>query len=75
MPDRRGLASAPETLVDIRQVQIDSDLPREERIRSFLRQVKDPYRFRVGNVIVNVSYANCGHTLNDRFTEMLSLME
>ena len=66
---------AGEGLVDVRQVQIDSSLPKEERIRSFVRQIKNPYRFKVGGVIVNVSYADCGSTLNDRFTEMLSLME
>ena len=74
MSNHATQAANAEGLVDVRQVRIDSSLPREERIRSFVRQVKNPYRFRVGQVVVNVSYANCGSTLNDRFTEMLSLM-
>ncbi len=61
-------------LVDIRQVHVDTALPQQERIRSFIEQVKDPYHFRVGDVVVNVSYTG-GGTLNDRFAEMMSLME
>lgn len=61
-------------LVDVRDIHIDSSLPQEERIRSFVRQVRDPYHFRVGDVAVSVSYANCSCSLNDRFSELLSLM-
>ena len=35
-------------------IEVDFTLPREERIRSFLDQVGDPYRFRSGDVTVNV---------------------
>ena len=62
-------------LVDARDIRIDSSLSQEERIRSFVRQVKDPYCFRVGDVIVQVSYMECDRTLNDRFSEMLSILQ
>ena len=62
------------SLVDIRNVQIDTTLSQEEKIRSFIEQVKDPYRFKVGDVIVNVSYSGGNATLNDRFAEMMSLL-
>lgn len=61
-------------LVDIRDVQINMALPQEEKIRSFIEQVKDPYRFKVGDVVVNVSYSGGDATLNDRFAEMMSLL-
>ena len=61
-------------LVDIRDVQIDMALSQEEKIRSFIKQVKDPYRFKVGDVVVNVSYSGGNATLNDRFAEMMSLL-
>lgn len=61
--------------VDIRDVQIDGALSRKERVRSFIEQVKDPYRFNVGGVTVHVSYSGDSATLNDRFTQMLSLLE
>ena len=33
-------------LVDIREVSVDKNLPKEERIAAFIRQIKNPYRFR-----------------------------
>lgn len=61
-------------LVDIRDVHIDSKLPQDERIRSFVKQVKNPYRFKVGDITVNIAYANSTTTLNDCFADMLSLL-
>ena len=57
-------------LVDIRDVKVDRSLPVEDRIRSYVEQVKDPYCFRVGDVKVRVSFASNGTTLNDSFTDM-----
>ena len=37
-----------EELVDIRDVHIDRSLPIEERIRSFVEQIKNPYCFKCG---------------------------
>ena len=37
-------------LVDIRDVKVDRSLPTEERIKSYVQQVKHPYVFRVGKV-------------------------
>ena len=37
--------SATDELVDIREVTVDKDLPKEERIAAFLHQIKNPYRF------------------------------
>ena len=61
-------------LVDIRDVKIDRNLPIEERVRSYVEQVKDPYCFRVGNVKVHVSYAQREETLNDSISAMISAM-
>ena len=63
-----------ESLVDIRDVRIDSSLPTEERIKSFVEQIKDPYQFKVGNTIVRVSYANTQATINDNFVNLLASM-
>lgn len=73
--DTAGKHGTPAPPVDIRDVRIDGSLPPEERIRSFVEQVKDPYRFKVGDVTVRVSYSGESSTLNDRFTQMLSLLE
>ena len=56
----------PETLVDIRDVVIDQDLPKEERIQSFVQQIRNPYCFRVGEVVVKTTFADTGVTLDER---------
>lgn len=59
----------PETLVDVIQIKIDENLSKEERVKEFLRQVKNPYCFRVGNMIVKNVYSNDGVSLRDRFEQ------
>jgi len=62
------------SLVDIRDVEIDETLPIEERMKSYVEQIKNPYMFRVGDTIVRVSYANTQETLNDNFVNLLASM-
>ena len=62
------------SLVDIRDVRIDRSLPMEERVKSFVEQVKNPYTFKVGNTVVRVSYADTNKTMNDNFVNMISAM-
>ena len=52
-------------LVDIRDVVIDQDQPKEERIKSFIRQIRNPYCFKVGNVVVKTVFADTDVTLDD----------
>ena len=66
--------SARESLVDIRDVKLDSSMEQADRVRSIIQQVKNPYRFKVGDVVVNVAYTNGGATLNECFADMLSLL-
>ena len=66
--------SARESLVDIRDVKLDSSMEQADRVRSFIQQVKNPYRFKVGDVVVNVAYTNGGAALNECFADMLSLL-
>ncbi|MBS7307304.1 MAG: hypothetical protein KIG43_04480 [Eubacteriales bacterium] len=60
-----------DSLVDIRDVKIDRSLPVEERMKSYVEQIKNPYMFKVGNTIVRVSYANTTQTINDNFVNLL----
>lgn len=66
--------AADEQLVDIRDVKIDRTLPTAERIKSFVEQIKDPYRFKVGDVVVKVSFANTQNTITDNFINMIASM-
>ena len=60
-----------DSLVDIRDVKIDRSLPVEERMRSYVEQIKNPYMFKFGTTIVRVSYANTTQTINDNFLNLL----
>ena len=55
--------------MDVTTIKIDESLSREERVAEFLRQVKNPYCFRVGNMIVKNVYSNNGVTLQERFEQ------
>lgn len=61
----------PDGLVDIRDIQINPGQSREERIRDFVRQIGNPYCFRVGKVAVKVSFAEDGATLEDRLESLM----
>ena len=58
-------------LKDIREIRIDRNLPREERIKQYLKQVGNPYLVRVDDVKVKVRFANNGTSFEDAFEEML----
>lgn len=58
-------------LADIQDVEIDPSLPREERVKSFLKQIKNPYCYRCGDIIVRVSFANTEVTLEERMKQYL----
>jgi hypothetical protein len=44
-------------LVDIETVEIRSELPKEERIMDYLRQIKNPYCFLSHGVVVKISFS------------------
>ena len=46
----------PNMLVDLREVEIDTSLPVHKRMEQFLRQVGNPYLFRVDGIVVKASY-------------------
>lgn len=52
-------------LVDIRDVVVDKNLSREERIAEFVRQIKDPYRFKCGRFTIQASFSAGGATLEE----------
>ena len=60
----------PEELVDITKLSIDKSLTGDERKAEFIRKVKNPYCYRVGNIIVKSSYSG-GATLTERFQELV----
>lgn len=56
----------PATLRDIRDVYVNTDLPKPERIRDFIRQIGNPYCYRHGKYVVKVSFTDTDVTLEQR---------
>ena len=50
-------------LVDIRDIAVDKTLPKDRRVAEFVRQIRDPYRFRCGAFIVSARFSDNGPTL------------
>lgn len=65
---------AKDDLIDLNTVQIDESQPREKRIEQFVQQIKNPYCYRVGDVMVKVSYQKQGPTFQQNFEDMLASM-
>ena len=51
------------TLRDIRDVKVNTDLPKQERILDFMRQIGNPYCYRHGKYVVMVSFTETDVTL------------
>lgn len=58
-----------EDLVDIRDVRINPDLSKEERIKDFILQIKNPYLFRCGNLVVQCVFDDTDVTLTERLEQ------
>ena len=56
----------PAGLRDIRDVKVNTNLPKRERILDFIRQIGNPYCYRHGKYVVKVSFTDTDVTLEDR---------
>lgn len=59
------------TLRDIRDVEVNTELPKRERILDFIRQIGNPYCYRHGKYVVKISFADTDVTLEDRMLAYL----
>lgn len=71
MLNTNDLSSYPDDLVDISDVQVNRELSKPERIKEFVRQIKNPYCFRCGKFIVKATFADNGISLEDRLRSIL----
>ncbi len=56
----------PATLRDIRDVKVNTGLPKQERILDYIHQIGNPYCYRHGKYVVKVSFTDTDVTLEDR---------
>lgn len=59
----------PESLVDVTEIIINDEANHEERAAEFVKQVKNPYCFRVGDMVVKNVYSSDGISLKDRLEQ------
>lgn len=57
--------------VDIEDVKINLTLSREERIRSYIQQIGDPYQFRCKGVVVRIAFSDTDETIEDLLESFL----
>ena len=62
------------SLVDINDIKIDINLSKEDKILSYLEQIKNPYIYKCGKIIVKVSFKDTDKTLNDQFESYLNII-
>ncbi len=43
-------------LVDIRDINIDENLTKEEKIKQYIEQIKNPYCYKYGDIKIKVVY-------------------
>lgn len=61
--------------VDIADVKVDPAMPVALRMEEYLRQIKNPYAFRCGEIAVNLSFSSNGKTLEDAMTSYLTAIK
>lgn len=61
------------TLKDIRDVHINTELPKKERILDFIRQIGNPYCYRCGDYVVKVGFADTDVSLEERMLSYIRM--
>lgn len=62
-------------LRDIGSVSIDMTLSQQERMKSFVEQIGNPYCYLDGDIVVSVGYADTDISLQDRLKSYISSMQ
>ena len=61
-----------DTLTDIREIEIDRSKPHLEQVLDFLTQIRNPYLYRCGNVVVKIAYQeDTTVTIEDRLEHLI----
>ena len=63
-----------EELVDLKQIKIDRSLPVPERVVDYIRQIRNPYLFKVDNVIVKLNFKEDGSSCQEALYGMIDVI-
>ena len=62
------------SLVDLKSVPININLPRQERLLDFVRRIGNPYCYLCGNIVVKESFSDNGKTIEDCLEQYISTL-
>lgn len=58
-------------LVDIQDVTVDKSIPVNERVEKYIDKVKNPYLFRVGDVVVKTNFNPKGKNFSKAIEDVI----
>lgn len=61
-----------ESLVDVKDVKIDKSLSLEERKKSFVEQIRNPYCYICNGFIIKSKFADSGNTFSESFNNFIN---
>lgn len=61
-------------LVDLKQIKIDKSLPVPERVVDYIRQIHNPYLFKVDNVVVKLNFKEGGSSCQEALYGMIDVI-
>jgi len=62
------------SLVDLRDVPINTKLPRHDRVADFVRKIGNPFCYRHGNIVVKESFADNGRSIEDCLEQYIATL-
>lgn len=62
-------------LVDLEDIEINTELSKEERWLDFARKVKNPFCYICNGVIVKTSYSDTKESLESRLAQLCMVMD
>lgn len=73
VPEKMDIRSVDRSkLQHLDQVKIDTSLPCEQRVKSFVEQIGNPYCYLDGDVVVSLGFSDTGVCLKDQLKALAS---
>jgi hypothetical protein len=60
-------------LIDIKDVMVDKNLSKDERITEYIRQIRNPFHFKCGKFTVRARFAENGPSLEECLQRLVSV--
>ncbi len=58
-------------LVDIKNIEIDTSKPKIEKLIDFIEKIKNPYLFKVGDIIVKIKFSNNNQSFQEKMENII----